>query len=224
MITLQKRRMIMLKVDNLCFAYKKGREYIVDGLSFDVQPGEAMVLVGPNGTGKSTVISMLAGILKPASGSILRPEHFGYVPQGTALFEDMTVIDNLNFFYQLAHIPVPGRLPLGLEPHRHKRISELSGGLAKRVSIACALVGNPELVIFDEPCTGLDIISRSTMQRIILQLKKHGTSVIYACHEASEFEPFYDSLIFMGRRPYRKYSREEMGDLSKTYLELFRCD
>ena len=212
----------MVKVDNLCFAYKSGGEYIVDGLSFEVAPGEALVFVGPNGTGKSTTISMLAGITKPSAGTILRPERFGYVPQGLGLFEDMTVIDNLKFFYKLSGIPVPGRLPLGLEPHRYKKVRELSGGLAKRVSIACALVGNPELVIFDEPCTGLDVISRNTMQRIILQLKKHGTSVIYACHEASEFEPFYDSLIFMGRKPYRKYTRDQMGDLSKTYLELFR--
>lgn len=212
----------MLKADNLCFSYKRGSANVVDGLSFEVQPGEAMVFVGPNGTGKSTVLSMIAGITKPDSGTIQKPKRFGYVPQGSGLFEDMTVTDNLRFFYKLAKIPVPSRLPLGLDPHKNKKISQLSGGLAKRVSIACALVGNPELVIFDEPCTGLDVISRSTMQRIILQLKSHGTSVIYACHEAAEFEPFYDRLVFMGRKPYRIYTRDELGDLSKTYLELFK--
>ena len=212
----------MVKVENLCFKYKGAAENVIDGLSFEVHPGEAMAFIGPNGTGKSTTLSMLAGVLKPDSGTITKPKHFGYVPQGTGLFDDMTVIDNLKFFYSLTNTPVPKRLPLGLEPHRYKTISQLSGGLAKRVSIACALAGNPELVIFDEPCTGLDIISRNTMQRIILQLKKHGTAVIYACHEASEFEPFYDSLLFMGRKPYRKYSRDEMGDLSRTYIELFK--
>lgn len=212
----------MIQVKDLCFSYKGSSYNVVDGLTFSVNPGEALVFVGPNGTGKSTVLSMVAGILKPDSGSIHIPENFGYVPQGTGLFEDMSVIDNLRFFYDLKKIAVPSTLPLGLEPHRHKKISQLSGGLAKRVSIACALVGNPPLVIFDEPCTGLDVVSRNIMQRIILQLKKHGTSVIYACHESSEFEPFYDSLIFMGRKPYVKYSREQMGDLSKTYLELFR--
>jgi len=211
----------MIKAENLVFRYKGSNHNVIEGLSFTVEPGEAMVFVGPNGTGKSTVLSMLSGVTKPKSGKIELPKNFGYVPQGLGLFEDMTVLDNLKYFYHLKGTPVPQRLPLGLDPHRYKKVSQLSGGLAKRVSIACALAGNPDLVIFDEPCTGLDIISRQRLQRIVLQLKAHGKSIIYACHESAEFEPFYDSLIFMGRRPYRKFSREEMGDLSRTYVELF---
>jgi len=211
----------MLKAENLSFRYKGSKYNVIEDLSFEVQPGEAMVFVGPNSTGKSTVLSMLAGVTKPKDGKITMPSRFGYVPQGLGLFEDMTVEDNLKYFYRLTKTPVPQKLPMGLEPHRKKKVSQLSGGLAKRVSIACALAGNPDLIIFDEPCTGLDIISRQRLQRIVLQLKAHGKSVIYACHESSEFEPFYDSLIFMGRRPYRKYTRDEMGDLSKTYVELF---
>ena len=212
----------MLTAENLYYAYPGYKNCVIEDLSFTVEPGEAMVFVGPNGTGKSTVLSLLAGVKKPKSGKITMPQRFGYVPQGLGLFEDMNVEDNLKFFYRLVKTPVPARLPLGLEPHRYKKISQLSGGLAKRVSIACALAGNPDLIIFDEPCTGLDIISRERLQRIILQLKKHGKAVIYACHESAEFEPFYDSLIFMGRKPYRKYSKAEMGDLSKTYIELFQ--
>ena len=212
----------MLKADNLYYAYPGCKESVIEDLSFEVNAGEAMVFVGPNGTGKSTVLSMLSGVIKPKSGKIQMDARFGYVPQGMGLFEDMTVIDNLNFFYKLVNTQVPQRLPLGLESHRNKKISQLSGGLAKRVSIACALAGNPDIVIFDEPCTGLDIISRERLQRIILQLKKHGKAIIYACHESAEFEPFYDSLIFMGRKPYKKYTKEEMGDLSKTYIELFQ--
>lgn len=212
----------MLKADNLYYSYPGSRNYVIEDLSFEVRPGEAMVFVGPNGTGKSTVLSMLSGVIRPKSGDISMQGRFGYVPQGTGLFEDMTVEDNLKFFYNMVNTQVPGRLPLGLEPHRKKKISQLSGGLAKRVSIACALAGNPDIIIFDEPCTGLDIISRERLQRIILQLKKHDKAIIYACHESAEFEPFYDSLIFMGRKPYRKYTKEEMGDLSKTYIELFQ--
>ena len=214
----------MLKVENISFSYKGGRANVIEGLSFDVQPGEAMVLIGPNGTGKSTVLSLLSGVMKPKSGKITMPKKFGYVPQGMGLFEDMTVEDNLKFFYKLVKTKVPSRLPLGLEPHCHKKISQLSGGLAKRVSIACALAGNPELVIFDEPCTGLDIISRQRLQRIVLQLKKHGTSIIYACHEPAEFEPFYDSIIFMGKKSYRKLTRDEIDNLNETYVKLFTDD
>lgn len=210
-----------MQVSDVSYAYKGCKENVIDNLSFAVEPGEAMVFVGPNGTGKSTVLSLLAGVIKPKKGNIDMPENFGYVPQGLGLFEDMTVEDNLKYFYKLKKTSVPKKLPLGLEIHRHKKITQLSGGLAKRVSIACALAGNPDLIIFDEPCTGLDIISRQRLQKIVLQLKNHGKSIIYACHESSEFEPFYDSLIFMGRKPYRKYSRDEMGDLSTTYVELF---
>ena len=212
----------MLKAENLFYSYPGCKTDVIEDLSFEVSAGEVMVFVGPNGTGKSTVLSMLAGVIKPKSGKLNMPKRFGYVPQGLGLFEDMTVEDNLKFFYKMVKTPVPQRLPLGLEPHRKKKVSQLSGGLAKRVSIACALAGNPELIIFDEPCTGLDIISRERLQRIILQLKKHGKGIIYACHESAEFEPFYDSLMFMGRKPYKKYTKEEMGDLSKTYLELFQ--
>ncbi|MDO4939990.1 MAG: ABC transporter ATP-binding protein, partial [Lachnospiraceae bacterium] len=155
----------MLKAENLYYAYPKSRTDVIEDLSFEVDAGEAMVFVGPNGTGKSTVLSMLAGVIKPKSGKLHMPKRFGYVPQGLGLFEDMTVEDNLKFFYKMVNTPVPQRLPLGLEPHRHKKVVQLSGGLAKRVSIACALAGNPDFIIFDEPCTGLDIISRDRLQR-----------------------------------------------------------
>lgn len=212
----------MLCAEDLCFSYKHTDSSVIDHLSFRMEPGEALVFVGPNGTGKSTVLSLLAGIQKPSSGTVRTGGRIGYVPQGTGLFEDMTVEENLGFFSRLAGSEIPETFLNGLQPHMKKKVRQLSGGLAKRVSIACALAGDPEIVLFDEPCTGLDIISRDWLQETVLDLKNNGRSVIYACHEAAEFEPFYDWLIFMGRKPYRKYSRNEMGDLSRTYLELFK--
>ncbi len=215
----------MTQIQDVCFSY--GRRKILDGLSFTVEPGECVVLAGPNGSGKSTALSVIAGILKPDSGSVVCGGSVGIVPQGTALFEDMTVKDNLRFFAGAAGKPVPENLPFGLEQRMGMRVSKMSGGMKKQLSIACTLLSQPDVILLDEPCAALDIQYRDELISLILRLKAQGRSIIYVGHEPAEFASFCDKLVFFGEKIVC-YSRRELlsentddAAFSKAYIGLF---
>ena len=186
----------MTEIRGLCFSYGKRR--ILDGLSFTAGPGECIVLAGPNGSGKSTALALIAGVLRPDAGEVRTEGTIGYVPQGTALFEDMTAGENLRFFAGLAGCPVPEALPFAVEKHLGLKVARMSGGMKKQLSIACALLGDPQLVLLDEPCASLDIGYRDELIALIHELKERGKTVIYVGHEPMEFASFYDKLLFLG--------------------------
>lgn len=216
----------MTELKNLTFSY--GKRSILDGLTVSVREGECLVLAGPNGSGKSTTLSLIAGVLRPKSGQVIPGGRVGYVPQGTALFEDMTVEENLHFFAGLARCTVPAELPFGLEHRLKERVSKLSGGMKKQVSIACALLGGPEVLLLDEPCASLDIRYREELTRLILQLKEEGRTILYTGHEPMEFFPFCDKLLFLGGQP-ALHTREELTGspadptrFCQTFSQLFQ--
>ena len=186
----------MLEVQSLTFSYRK--KPIVSGLSFTALPGTVTVLAGPNGSGKSTTLSLIAGVLKPDQGTIRSDGRIGYVPQGVALFEDMSVLDNLRFFASEAHADIPESLPFGVGGFLKKKVSALSGGMKKRVSIAVSLLGDPEILLFDEPVEGLDLIFRDELAEVIRSLRTAGRTILYAGHETGEYADFYDRMIFIG--------------------------
>ena len=199
----------MIEAKDLTFSYGKGA--LIRDVSFRLEPGECLILTGPNGSGKSTLLSLIAGALKPGSGHIDIQGRLGLVPQGTALFGDMSVADNLLFFAGLGKTQVPKELPFGLERYRKKRVSDLSGGTRKRVSIACALLGDPANLLFDEPCAGLDIAYRQELTDLITELKKEGRCIIYVGHEPAEYASFFDKLLFLGEESPRYFEAGEFA-------------
>ncbi|MBO4839360.1 MAG: ABC transporter ATP-binding protein [Lachnospiraceae bacterium] len=199
----------MIRAEHLTFSY--GRGTLIRDVQFEVRPGECLVLTGPNGSGKSTLLALIAGAFKPQGGSVRVEGALGMVPQGTALFEDMTVEDNLLFFAGLNRTSVPAVLPFGLEQYRKKRVASLSGGSQKRVSIACALLGDPANLLLDEPCAGLDIAYRGELAGLIEELKKEGRCLIYVAHEPAEYAAFFDKLLFLGEDSPRYYGAEELA-------------
>lgn len=216
----------MTGLRNVCFSY--GKREILKGLDLSVQPGECVVLAGPNGSGKSTALSILAGILRPDSGEVCADGTVGLVPQGTALFEDMSVGDNLRFFAGLARCDIQKPLPFHVDQLWKKKVSKLSGGMKKRVSIACALLGSPQVMLFDEPCASLDVEYRDELISLIHTLKDRGCAVVYVGHDPMEFASFYDKLIFLGSKP-ALYTREQLSgasaedsDFCSNFLSLFR--
>lgn len=216
----------MTEIRDICFSYGKRR--ILAGLSFSADKGECVVLAGPNGSGKSTALAVIAGVLRPDSGSVHLDGKLGYVPQGTALFEDMTVADNLAFFAGLAGSTVPETLPFGLQQRIKTPVSKLSGGMKKQLSIACGLLGEPDVILFDEPCASLDVEYRAELSGLILQMKAQGKTIIYVGHEPSEFADFYDKLIFFGEKT-ECFSRSQLSGepgsdshLQSSFTELFR--
>ena len=208
----------MLSVEGLSFSYRK--KAVLKELSFHVDAGECLAVAGPNGSGKSTLLSLLAGVLKPDAGLIRRDCTLGYVPQGIALFEDMTVGDNLEFFASLAGVPLPDRYPLGVGELLPIRLRELSGGMCKRVSIVCALLGGPELLLFDEPCAGLDLCYREELTALIHEMKRQGRTVIYVGHEPAEFADIYDRILLLGADVPVLRTRDEVSDGGGLYRYL----
>ena len=214
----------MIELMDVSFSY--GRKKILDNLRVTVRPGECVVLAGPNGSGKSTALSVMAGVLRPDAGTVRVSGGVGFVPQGTALFEDMTVRDNLRFFAGLKKCSVPSALPFGVERYLGTRVSKLSGGMKKQASIACALLGDPQVLLLDEPCGALDMEYREELAQIISQRKDRGCAIVYVGHEPTEFSAFYDRIVFLGKGEYTRQQLSAHGaDDSRfcsTFYELFK--
>ena len=200
----------MIEIKDISYSY--GRRTVISGLSLTVRRGECAVLAGPNGSGKTTALSVIAGILNPSSGTVSVGGRIGYVPQGSALLEDATVSENLRFFADLAHARVPDKLPFSVGMYLDRRVSKLSGGMKKQVSIACALVGDPEVILLDEPCSSLDVGFRRDMIGLIDEWKREGKAIVYVGHDPAEFISFFDTVTFLDSPPVT-YGREKLGSL-----------
>jgi len=195
-----------------------GRVKAVDGLTFNVKRGEVFGILGPNGSGKTTTIRMLCGILQPGSGSgralgfdILRESekikaHIGYMSQRFTLYDDLTVIENLRFYAEVQAVPrairkerVERMLHLaGLENRREQMTVHLSGGWKQRLALSCALVHEPEIIFLDEPTSGVDPVSRRRFWDMIYQISDTGATFLVTTHYMDEAEQFH-RLLFMSR-------------------------
>lgn len=197
----------MLELVNVSKSYKDQK--VVSALSFSVDKGQVLGLVGANGAGKSTCVSMIATLIKPDAGQILfngqdivkDPDairrKLGYVPQDIALYETLSGIDNLKFWGKSYGV---SKENMDTEIKRvcdiisfdstllKKRVSEYSGGMKRRLNIGVALLHRPELVILDEPTTGIDLQSGMQILSAIEELKNHGTAIIYVGHYMEEVQ------------------------------------
>jgi ABC-2 type transport system ATP-binding protein len=180
----------------------------LDGLSLNVAPGELFGVVGPDGAGKTTMMRMLAGVLRPTSGdafidgvSVARePErvkhHLAYMSQRFGLYADLTVAENIAFYADLYRVPKadrPARLEelygfSGLGPFQGRLAGALSGGMKQKLSICCALIHRPPLLLLDEPTFGVDPISRRDLWLIIHEMVASGTTVIASTAYLDEAE------------------------------------
>ncbi len=180
----------------------------VDGLSFAVPPGELFGIVGPDGAGKTTTLRMLAGVLRPTSGAIeltgvdvvADPEaakpHIAYMAQRFGLYEDLTVQENLDFYADLYRVPKaerPARLERlfafsGLGEFRHRLAGKLSGGMKQKLSLSCALIHQPRVLLLDEPTFGVDPISRRELWLILHEMVAEGVTAIVSTAYLDEAE------------------------------------
>lgn len=204
----------MISVDNVSHSY--GKRKIIDGLNLSVERGECAVFAGSNGSGKTTAVSIIAGIIKPSSGAVSVGGRIGYVPQGTALIEDATVGENLRFFADLSSERVPSKLPFDVGKWLGRRVSRLSGGMKKQVSIACAMIGDPEVILLDEPCASLDISFRDELTDMILGWKAEGRAIVCVAHDPAEIWPIFDKLVIFDGTP-GTYVRGELPEDEKSF-------
>lgn len=199
----------MIEAKNISFSY--GKKSVLRDISFKVKAGECLVLAGVNGAGKSTLMTILAGLRRAKTGEVVCRGKIGYLPQGISLFEDMTVEDNLRFFAGISKCKVPENLPFSLDLRRKERVGKLSMGQKRQVSIACTLLGEPEILMFDEPAASLDVVYRDELIQWLLQTKKEGRTIIYVGHDPIEFVELYDKLLILGEEA-QYFERKSLSD------------
>jgi ABC-2 type transport system ATP-binding protein len=205
-----------IKLENLTKVY--GYQKAVDDISFEVKTGEILGFLGPNGAGKTTTMKAITCYLTPDEGDVkiggasvlLNPEkvkkHIGYLPENNPLYADMPVIDYLRFVAELQNIPqdkIRGRIwemitICGLKGEKHKKIRELSKGYKQRVGLAQALIHDPQILILDEPTTGLDPNQIVEIRELIRKIGKEKT-VILSSHILAEVEATCDRIIIINK-------------------------
>ena len=198
------------------FSKRYGKFLAVDNISFEVRHGEILGFLGPNGAGKTTTMKAITTYIAPTSGKIYigdidveqEPEearrHIGYLPENNPLYYDMFITDFLEYMAKLSDVPrdrINKRIKqmidvCGLGPERHKRIGELSKGYQQRVGLAQALIHDPEILILDEPTTGLDPNQIIEIRELIKQIGKEKT-VLLSSHILAEVEATCDRVVII---------------------------
>lgn len=226
---------IPLQVDSLLKSY--GGQRVVDELSFALKPGSCFGLLGPNGAGKTTTLKLCLGLAIPDGGQITLvglpiPEQgqtargrTGVVPQFDNLDPDFTVTENLLVFggyFGMSRAQVEARLPWlldfsGLQGKKNARLATLSGGMKRRLTLARALVNDPEIVFLDEPTTGLDPQARHLIWERLKQLKLAGKTLLLTTHFMDEAERLCDRLIIMDHG--KKIAEGSPRELINNHIE-----
>lgn len=187
----------MLEVRDIQRAY--GKNKVLKGISFDALPGEQIAIIGRNGSGKSTFLRILAGIDKPASGTIsfwgsradkhksVFRQFTGYLPQDNPLLDELNVEDNISLWSGRGGRPSPQLITeFSLDDILKMKVSQLSGGMKRRVAIACACVGNPPVLIMDEPTASLDIYFKKEIRTWMKTFRQGNGIIIVATHDELE--------------------------------------
>lgn len=193
----------MIDIQNIRFGYAKNKK-IFDNFSLHIEKGMLYGLLGANGAGKTSLISLISGIHRPTSGSIIINDlnykkhkkqiltQLAVVPQEYAFYPRLTILENLSFFsslYQTDKQSIAEVIELtGLEHYQNQRANTLSGGLKRRLNLAIGLLNRPKLLILDEPTVGIDPQSRMMILETIKHLNQQGMTIIYTSHYMEEIE------------------------------------
>lgn len=202
-----------------------GAQQVLKDVSLTIPEGQVLGLLGPNGAGKSTLMKILIGLWKADSGMVSTPPRIGYLPENNPLYEEMYVIEYLRFMAQMTQI---GNWKLkiedlidrvGLTPECHKHIRELSKGYRQRVGLAQALLGDPQLLILDEPTTGLDPNQLVEIRSLIRSLGKDRT-VILSTHIMQEVREMCDRVVILDHGEIKADKPiNEIIDLEQLFID-----
>lgn len=201
---------MLVQLKNISKAYDE--KIVLDNISFNVKAGEGVAIVGFSGTGKSTVLKIISGLVTPDSGEVcLGEDNIGMVFQYSALFDSLNIYENIAFALkerrefkkkytveQIKEIVKEKLMMVGLDDIEDKFPSELSGGMQKRVSFARAIVTNPRIILYDEPTAGLDPVSSTVIEDYIVYLKTElKAASIIVTHQMSTIKRTSDRVIML---------------------------
>lgn len=224
----------VIEIKNLTKSYKNLKA--VDNLSFDVYKGEILGLLGPNGSGKSTTINSILSLLKYESGTIkifnkeMKPDSYdlkrdiGVIFQEVAVFNELTVLENIDYFCGLYITDKNKRCKcvedaiklVGLENYKKFYPKQLSGGLLRRLNIACGIAHKPKLIFLDEPTVAVDPQSRNNILDGIKMLRDKGATIVYTTHYMEEAEILCDRIIILDKgKIIAEGTKEQLKEMTK---------
>lgn len=211
-----------------------GKQHVLKDISLSINDGEVIGLLGPNGAGKSTLMKIMVGVWDATSGEVQVPKSIGFLPEQNPLYEDMYVREYLRFFVELRNqssVPLhatPYTLHqqvedlierVGLKAEANKRVGQLSKGYRQRVGLAQAMIGNPELLILDEPTTGLDPNQLEDIRALIREMGKERT-VILSTHILQEVKQMCTRVIIINHGEIKVDKPiSEIEDLEATFKQ-----
>lgn len=219
----------VIETRNLTKVYRDfwGRQKVraLKALDLEIRQGEIFGLLGPNGSGKTTTIKLLLGLLFPTSGEALvfgkpatdvtKNERIGYLPEESYLYKFLTAEETLDFYGRLFDMPASVRRRrteqllemVGLAKAKKRQLKEYSKGMARRVGLAQALINDPELILLDEPTTGLDPIGTREMKDMILQLRDEGKTVVMCSHLLADVQDVCDRIAILHEGELKELGR-----------------
>mgnify|MGYP001046498012 FL=1 len=204
----------------------------VDNLNFEVYGGEIFAMLGPNGAGKSTTIRMILDILKPDSGSIevlggpltdATKDRIGYLPEERGLYRNVKVLDMMIYLGTLKGMSSAAARQRSLEflrmldlaDNAHSKVSELSKGMQQKVQFAVTVLHEPDLIIVDEPFSGLDPVNTRVIQDLLLDFKARGGAIVMSTHQMQQIEELADRLLMIDHGRRQLYG--SVADVRKQY-------
>ena len=222
-----------------------GKQHVLKDICLTINDGEVVGLLGPNGAGKSTLMKIMVGVWDATNGEVQVPESIGFLPEQNPLYEDMYVREYLRFFVELrtnSQLPISHSQlvedlieRVGLTPEANKRVGQLSKGYRQRVGLAQAMIGDPELLILDEPTTGLDPNQLEDIRALIRNLANpisnsdtvasniqypNGRTVILSTHILQEVKQMCNRVIIIDRGEIKVDKPiSEIEDLEQTFRE-----
>ncbi len=213
---------------------KYGKVLANDNVSFNIAPGEIAVLIGPNGAGKSTIIKCITGLLRFEGEITISSMNnkskeakalLGYIPEMPAVYDMLTVGEHLQFMLRAYNMSLDETYSdellkrFELYDKKDKLGKELSKGMQQKLSICCALVHRPKVVIFDEPMVGLDPHAIKQLKEIFLELKNQGASILISTHMLDSVETFWDTAYIMVGGKLK--AKKSITDSAESLEELF---
>ena len=220
---------MIVETRNLSKVYRDfwGRQKVraLKALDLEVRRGEIFGLLGPNGSGKSTTIKLLLGLLFPTSGQALvfgkdasdvsKNERIGFLPEESYLYKFLNAVETLDFYGRLFDMPAGMRrnrvneliTMVGLDRAKHRQLKEYSKGMTRRIGLAQALINDPELIVLDEPTTGLDPIGTREMKDLIVRLREQGKTVLMCSHLLADVQDVCDRIAILHQGELKELGR-----------------